>query len=299
MSEGDKLRARTSGGELAYLDAGDPEDPAVLFLHGFPTSSFLWRSVAPLFSPWMRVIAPDLLGCGDSDKPADADLGIVAQAGYVRELLEGRGIGSLAVVGHGLGGGVAQLLALGGGVRAMVLLDSVAFDGWPAEVTREAQRQAPESDAALAETLLRTSFDLGMGHRARLTEDALAEYLRPYTGEEGSAACFRFLRSMDGRGLAGREAELERLEMPVLILWGEDDPFLPVGLAERLSDALPASTLALLPGCSHFLPEDAPETISPLMFEYLRSWYLQVPHVHDVSAPVVLELGRRLQEVDE
>jgi hypothetical protein len=59
------------------------------------------------------------------------------------------------------------------------------------------------------------------------------------------------------------------------------------------------SSLALVPGCSHFLPEDAPETIAPLMFEYLRSKYLQIPHVHDVAGPVVLELGRRLQEVEE
>lgn len=247
----------------------------------------------------MRVIAPDLLGCGDSDKPVGADLGIVAQAGYARELLDALGIGSFAVVGHGVGGGIAQLLALGGEVPAMILLDSIAFDGWPATATAEAQRQAPGSGAALAEALLRTSFDLGMGRRTRLTEEALVEYLRPYAGDAGSAACFRFLRAMDGQGLIGRELELERLEIPVLILWGEDDPFLPVTLAERLSDALPMSSLALVPGCSHFLPEDAPETIAPLMFEYLRSKYLQIPHAHDVAAPVVLELGRRLQEVEE
>ena len=76
---------RVSGGELAYVDVG--EGPPVLLLHGFPTSAFLWRREIWLLAQGMRVIAPDLLGYGQSAKPADVDLSEPAQAGYVRELL--------------------------------------------------------------------------------------------------------------------------------------------------------------------------------------------------------------------
>ena len=125
-------RFTTSGGEMAYLDEGD--GPAVVLLHGFPSSSFLWREFIPLLAGRFRVIAPDLLGAGDSAQPEDAALHIRAQAAYVRELLAHLGVERFAVVGHGVGGGVAQLLALdGAGVDAMVLLDSVAFDRWPSE----------------------------------------------------------------------------------------------------------------------------------------------------------------------
>jgi pimeloyl-ACP methyl ester carboxylesterase len=290
VTELEKRRLRTSAGEFAYVEMGDAENPAVVLLHGFPTSSYLWRNIAPLFSPWMHVIAPDLLGCGDSEAP-DVDLGLRAQAGYVRELLDGLGIETYAVVGHGIGGGIAQLLALEGGVGTMILVDAVAFDAWPSEATREVQLHLSAADEVVVSAMIRTAFDLGMGHRERLQEEDLQEYLRPYAGSEGSAACVRLVRAMDGRGLDGTEEALARLEIPVLVLWGESDPYLPISVAERLGDVITTAAVALLPGCSHFLPEDAPETIAPLMFEFLRSRYLGVAHSH--GGPVVVELGRR------
>jgi pimeloyl-ACP methyl ester carboxylesterase len=295
VSPDEKRRLRVSAGELAYLELGGADDPAVVFLHGFPTSSYLWRHVAPLLAPWMRVIVPDLLGAGDSDKPSDAPLGLEAQAGYVRELLDGLGIATFAVVGHGFGGGIAQRLALDGGAGAMVLVDSAAFDAWPGPPTREAQLQAPVSGDALAAGMIRTALELGIRHRERLTDEDIAEYRRPFRGEEASAACFRFLKALDGIGLVGIESELARLEIPTLVLWGEEDPFHPAELAERLGEALAMASVALLPGCSHFLPEEAPETIGPLIFEYLRSRYLGAPHTH-AGGPVVVELGMRPPE---
>lgn len=294
MNELELRRLRVSAGELAVLDLGDPEDPPVLLLHGFPGSSYVWRRFAPLLSPWMHVIAPDLLGCGASDQPPDADLSILAQRGYVRELLGQLGVERFAVVGHALGGGIAQLLAIEGGVETMILLDSIAFDAWPSDAIIEVQRSAPEAPTeALVRAVIATGFDLGMGHRTRLSDEDLHEYCRPFTGEDGAAAFVRFARALDGRGLADSEPALRALEIPALLLWGEDDPFMPVTLAERLSDALPMSSLAVLPGCSHFLMEDAPETITPLMFEYLRTVYLRTAHVHEEPGPITIELGRR------
>jgi len=292
VSGTEKRRARTSGGELAFVELGDPADPAVVLLHGFPASSFLWRRFAPLLSPWMRVIAPDLLGCGDSERPAEADLGLIAQVGYVRELLDGLGVSSFAVVGHGLGGGVAQLLALEGRVRTLVLIDSVAFDAWPSAAARDAQARMSRPDHAAVEEHVGRFLEASLGHPEHLEPGAREEYLRPWRGQDGASAFARFLLALDGRGLAGREQELERLEVPTLILWGEEDPYLPAELAERLGETIPTASVALLPGCSHLLPEDAPQTIAPLVFEYLRSRYLEVPHTHE-AGPVAVELGRR------
>jgi len=174
VSEGVERRLGVSGGELAYRDLGDPEDPAVLLLHGFPASSYLWRNVAPLLEPWMRVIAPDLLGAGDSDKPPDAQLGIEAQARYVRELLGSLGVSSFAAIGQGLGGGVAQLLALEGGVRTLVLIDSVAFEAWPSASVLDAQRRA-SSGTEVAAALVDAAFEAGVRQEGRLTAEDLAE----------------------------------------------------------------------------------------------------------------------------
>jgi pimeloyl-ACP methyl ester carboxylesterase len=127
-----------------------------------------------------------------------------------------------------------------------------------------------------------------------MREEVLAEYLRPYGGPDGVAAFFRFVRSLDGRGLADREADLGRLEIPVLIFWGEDDPFFPPAIAERLNTAIPSSTLGLVPGSGHFLVDDAVETIGPMIHEYLRARYLRAPHGHgDPTGTVMIQLERR------
>lgn len=283
-------RARTSVGELAYRDLGDPEAPAVVLIHGFPTSSHLWRHLAPLLSVSMRVLVPDLMGAGDSDKP-EAPLGLPAQARYLREWLTGIGVGRFAVVGHGIGGGVAQLLAAEGGVAALVLIDAAAFDAWPSEAVREAQAHSGSGSADLVAAAVGTAFELGMRRRS-LAEADLAEYVRPFAGRGGAYAFSRWLLALDGRGLEDAAARIAEREIPTLVLWGEDDPFFPSAVAERLGDAIATASVALLPGCGHFLPEEAPETVGPLVAEFLRARYLGRPHEHP-AGPVRVELLRR------
>jgi 2-hydroxymuconate-semialdehyde hydrolase len=287
-----KERFESSGGELAYVDKGD--GAAVVLLHGFPTSSFLWRAFVPPLAARFRVIAPDLLGYGDSDKPLDADLTMNAQAGYVRELLEDLAVQRFAVIGHDLGGVVAQLVAVDAGAEALVLLDSAAFDMWPIEGVRmiqatEVEQETPE----LVDQLVRLTFDLGSGQAGRITEDVLDAYLAPFAGDDGARGFFRAVRAIDGAGMAGRDDELAALDIPVFLLWGEDDPFIPIEVAERLNELITTSTLALLPGCSHFVTEDAPETIVPLVYEYLRSRYIREPHGHEHAQPLIQVQPRR------
>jgi hypothetical protein len=80
-----------------------------------------------------------------------------------------------------------------------------------------------------------------------------------------------------------------------MLIWGEEDPFIGSELAERLGETIPGSTVALLPGCSHFVTEDAPQTVGPLIFEYLRSRYVGDTHSHghrEGTVPVEVFLER-------
>jgi pimeloyl-ACP methyl ester carboxylesterase len=223
-------RFATSGGTMAFLDEG--HGPAVVLLHGFGSSSAAWREVMPALTPRTRVVAPDLLGWGSSDRLPDAPVASPAQSTHVGELLDHLGIEECAAVGHGVGGVVAGLLAAEGRARCIVLLATGAVD--PGGIR-----------------------DPGPG----LDPDAL-------TG----------------------------LDVPALIVVGEDDPYVPVDAAERLAAALPRAVLVLLPGCSHFLLEEAPETMTPLVSEFLRARYLGLPHAHAHEhaggGPVPIELHR-------
>src|SRR5439155_2671802 len=276
----------------AYVDVG--EGPPVLLLHGFPTSAFLWRREIWLLAQGMRVIAPDLLGYGQSAKPPDVDLSEPAQAGYVRELLVALGIEEVVVVGHDIGGAVAQMLAIDAGppaVTALVLIDSACFDAWPIDGVRLIQAVVPEQETAeFVADLVRVSFVLGVAHQDRMDVAALESYVQPWRPDPG--AFFRAARALTGAGLAGRDAELAAMDIPARIVLGEEDPFLPSDLGERLGETIPGATVALLPGCSHFVTEDAPQAVGPLVYEYLRSRYLGESHHHEQGGPVRVYLER-------
>jgi pimeloyl-ACP methyl ester carboxylesterase len=274
---------------MAYVDEGD--GPLVVLLHGFPTSSHLWRDLVPILAPRFRAIAPDLLGYGDSSRPEDTEaLTIRAQARYVRELLERLGVEEFAAVGHDIGGGVAQLLALEDPVRALVLLDSITFDSWPIEAVRMIQAARPEEvDRDFIDNLLDLTFDLGMGDRGRLVAEDLEEYVRPW--REDPMALVRAARGIDGVGLVGTQDQLAALDTRTLIVWGEEDPFLPAEQGEWLGDLMPGATVAVLPGCSHFVLEDAPEEVTSLLSRYLRTHYLGERHGHHEAGPTPIELG--------
>jgi pimeloyl-ACP methyl ester carboxylesterase len=290
-------RARLDVGEVAFVDAGDPEAPAVVLLSGGLTSSYVWRQLVPMLSPFMRVIAPDLLGAGESESPEGADLGLRAHASTVRDLLDSLGVERFALAGHGRGGGVAQLVAVEGGAAALILIDSVAFDAWPSKTILDLRERLPEVDEAFVRSWFETLFERGMGHRERLSDADLDEFRRPFEGPDGVERFVRVAKDLDGEGLAGIEPRLAALEIPAFVLWGEDDRFLPPELAERLGDALPMASVALLPGCGHFLLEDAADTVVPLIFQWLRRMYLGMSHGHE-EGPVTVQLGRRPPEDD-
>jgi pimeloyl-ACP methyl ester carboxylesterase len=94
--------------------------------------------------------------------------------------------------------------------------------------------------------------------------------------------------------VAEAEQRLAEREIPILLLWGEDDAVVPAEEAERLSERLPTSTLALVPGAGHDVAETAAVTVVPLVFEYLRSRYLGERHGHaEDGGPVPIALTRR------
>jgi 2-hydroxymuconate-semialdehyde hydrolase len=282
----------SSGGVIAFDDVG--EGPPVLLLHGFPLHGLAWRAIVPMLAARFRVIVPDLLGAGDSAHPEGVALDAWAQAGYQRELLAHLGVSAYAVVGHGSGGAVAQALALEGrGVEAMVLIDAP----WLGEPV-PAMTATVEGSAEEPRSTVRALFAAGTGSDAVLADDLVEAYAVPF--ERSGAGLGRATALLAGAPEASGPDVWAGIDHPVLLLWGEDDPFVPVAVADRLNEAIASSTLGLVPGCGHFLTEEAPDTIAPLIYEYLRALYLRAPHGHEgeKAGIVSLQLERRPPWVD-
>ncbi|NKJ39553.1 alpha/beta hydrolase [Rhizobium sp. SG570] len=261
------------GKRIAFSQVG--KGYPVVLLHGIPTSRLLWRHVVPfLAARGCEVITIDLLGYGQSDQPDETDLGIAAQARLIGALLEAIGWHDGALVGHDIGGGIAQLIAVDRPslLDRLVLVDTIAYDSFP--VGPLARLKDPVWDTILAapdfdlKKGLRKSFEAGMAHADRITPELIAMYETPFAGVEGRRAYLRAARALRTDELAARMAEVEALKLPTLVLWGDQDVFQPVLYGERLAAALEKGRLLRIMHAGHFSPEDEPERLAELILEF-------------------------------
>jgi len=238
--------------------AGDP----VVFLHGFPGSSHAWRLMVPLMPEGRRLVVVDLVGCGRSDGPGTDPIGISNLAAMITGLLDDLRIERAAIVGHGLGGSVAQALAIDAPARvsALALMSCPAFD-FHLRLARMARMVMPAA-RMLGPSLL-ASFVHGSAVRGYVDRTAgrrsLDVSLRAYPAHLGTRAIVAHLAALRDPELAAYGERLGTLRVPTLILWGADDPFLAVSAGERLRDAIPGATLDVIPDARHFIAEEAPE----------------------------------------
>jgi pimeloyl-ACP methyl ester carboxylesterase len=263
------------GARLYYYAAGTrgAGEPVVL-IHGFPTSGHLWTEVVPLVPAGHRVVVVDLLGYGRSDRPRSRPVSVQAHADRTVQLFDALGIKDACLVGHDVGGGVAQSIAVRYPERVsrLCLIDSMAFDGWPAREVRLAQAVLPVArhlPPALLLPMLRGGLLRGYADHERGAH-SVAHYVRPFGGAEGRDALVRHLADLDATDTVGLGPRLKDVDRPAAIVWGEHDPFLPAGIARRLRDAIPGSTLDVIPGARHFTPEEAPRRIGDVLTTLLR-----------------------------
>jgi 2-hydroxymuconate-semialdehyde hydrolase len=264
-----------AGTRLYYYAAGTrgAGEPVVL-IHGFPTSGHLWSEVVPLVPAGHRVVVVDLLGYGRSDRPRAGHVTLRAHADRTIELFDALGIREACIVGHDVGGGVAQSMAVRYPKRVsrLCLIDSVAFDGWPGREVRLARRVLPVArhlPPAWVIPMVRGGLLRGYADQERGAH-SVAHYVRPFNGAEGRDALVRHLLELNVAETVALAPRLRDVTQPTAIIWGERDPFLPVGIGRRLREAIPHATLDVIPGARHFTPEEAPSRIGDALKVLLK-----------------------------
>jgi len=264
------------GKRIAYHRFGHGR--SVVLIHGIPTWSYLWRNVIPpLIQNGLEIIAIDLLGYGYSDKPIDVDLGVAAQAELVAAVLRKLNWAGGAIVGHDIGGGVAQLMCANDPQAAelLVLVDTIAYDSFPEPGI--ARLKDPVWDGILSasgfdlQKGLTKGFNRGMVHNERITSELIAAYERPFRGVEGRLAYLRAARALRTKDLSARMNEIENLSIPTLIMWGAEDVFQPIHHGARLAAAMPRARFEKIERAGHFLPEDEPAIVVRLIADFVKS----------------------------
>jgi 2-hydroxymuconate-semialdehyde hydrolase len=263
-----------SGARLYYYAAGTRgAGVPVVFLHGFPTSSHLWSDVVPLMPAGHRLVVVDLLGYGRSDRPDAREVDVRSHAERVVELFDELRIQRACVVGHGIGGGIAQSLAVRHPQRVshLCLIDSVAFDRWPTARARMARASLVVTQFLPPGVLLgivRSYLERGYAdpHRA---SHSIEQYLRPFLTIEGRDALIAHIRALTSRETRKLGRQLKKINVPTAILWGEHDPVLPLSVGRELQASIAGASLEVLPDRRHFTPEEAPRQIADGIAELL------------------------------
>lgn len=267
------------GERMAYLDEGQGE--VILLLHGMAGSSQTWRSVLRPLSRKYRVIAPDLLGHGNSTKPR-SDYSLGAFAVSLRDLLDELGVSRATVVGHSLGGGVAMQFTYQHPdyCERLILMNSGGLGpdvGWTLRLL-----SAP--GAELFMPIIAPPPVLSAGEKVRswfakagIQSPRGAEIWNAYSSFADPSTRRAFLRTLrsvvDYRGQA--VSALNRLhvraDMPTMAIWGDSDAVIPVDHAYAVQQTRPDVRLEVLPGVGHFPQVECPMVVVDLIEDFINS----------------------------
>jgi pimeloyl-ACP methyl ester carboxylesterase len=272
------------GERLAYYDEGHGE--AILLVHGMAGSSATWREIMPRLAKDYRVIAPDLLGHGQSAKPR-TDYSLGAFAVGLRDLLDELGVDSATVVGHSLGGGIAMqfLYQHPDYCRRLILISS----GGLGQDVGLILRLLSAPGAELVMPLIAPKFVLRVGDSVKswlssmgLRSPRGAEIWSSYSSFSDPQSRESFLRTLrsvvDYRGQS--VSALNRLQLkadlPTLAIWGEDDTIIPVDHAYAALQARPDCRLEVLPDVGHFAQVEAPAQVVDLIDDFIKTTSLRI-----------------------
>ncbi len=239
--------------------------PDVVFLHGTPWSSALWRPIADALSARYTVHLWDMPGYGQSSKHPEHDVDLGTQGELFAALLREWGLARPHVVAHDIGGAVALRARLlhDATYASLCLVDVVALRPWGSPFFRLVKEHAdvfsrlpPAVHRGVVEAYVR-----GAAHRD-LSSEQLAMVVDPWTTPDGLPAFYRQIAQADERFTDELEPLLGALTEPVNVVWGAEDAWIPVDRAHRLQGMLPGSTVRVIPGAGHLVQLDAPEALT-------------------------------------
>ncbi len=252
---------------IAYREAvpegWDGSGPAALALHGYPTSSYLWRALMPgLAEAGYRAVAPDLPGFGDSAPRLPGTW--EHQIENVERFRITAGLDRCALIVHDWGGLIGLRWACDhpDAVAALVITDSGFFpDGKWHGLAKTLQTEG-EGEMVL-ENMTRDLFAAGL-HQVSpsLPEGAIDEYWKAYADADRRRSQLDLYRSGQFSKLEPYRGKLAALGVPVLLVWGGGDQFAPVAGGYRFQKEIPGSMLVVLEDAGHFLMEDEPERVA-------------------------------------
>lgn len=274
--------------EGPYARLGPPEEPVrlfveekgegkpVLLIHGFGASTFTWRGVAPELAQGNHVIAVDLKGFGQSDKPLDERYAASDQAALLAQLIEARDLRDLTLVGHSYGGGIALLLALDprleGRIDKLVLLDTIAYPqdipvffkmlDMPVVAQLGVRMVPPTAQVKLA-------LQIAYYDDSKIDDEHVRAYSEPLRTAAGKHAVIHSARKIVPSDLDAIAERYSSITLPTLIVWCDHDKIVPLDVGLKLRRTMPNSKMRIISKCGHMPQEEQPGATTELIRGFL------------------------------
>lgn len=258
------------GQEVRYDVQGQGEP--IVMVHGTPWSSFCWRNLIPHLAKSRRVHYFDLLGYGQSEQRGGQDVSLAVQNELLAALLEFWRLDSPTVIAHDFGGATVLRTHLLNerDFHKIILIDPVAVAPWGSEFFAHVNKHE-EVFAELPDYIheaVVAAYVKGAMHTP-MPEKTLQGISRPWLGEQGRRAFYRQIAQADQRYTDEVQPLYSQIERPVLLLWGEEDTWIPIERGRKLHGMIPNSQFIPVAEAGHLVQEDAPSVLAKAIDRFL------------------------------
>jgi 2-hydroxymuconate-semialdehyde hydrolase len=267
----DKKYVQIDGVSLHYEQEGLGRP--LVFLHGLPTYSYLWRNITPGLTYGNTIYNLDLMGFGLSEKPQNLTYSLDTYVGQLGKFLDNFHLDNPILAGHGIGAPIVALYTLRnpGKVRKLILMNAPLYSAArPFEVRLLRTRLIGE--LFTGDWFLKRILRGGVVNEAVMTDALLDAYLKPYHDDPGArAALLKQVREFDLRPFLENEItpNLAKISVPTLVVWGDGDPYVPLDFGRKLDQEIPNSEFVVILRTGHYEIEERPEEVRAVLKEFI------------------------------
>lgn len=259
----------SSYGKISYDYIG--EGPPIVLVHGTPWSSFNWRHIIPALSQWFTVYFYDLLGYGASEK-VDGDVSLGVQNKVLTELLDHWKLNNPIVIGHDFGGTTVLRTHLLSerDFKKLILIDPVALAPWGSDFFSHVNKYeaAFQGIPDYIHEAMVSAYVQGAKYKP-MDAKTLKDIINPWLSSTGKSAFYRQIAQASQKYTDEIEGIYRKIKSPVLIVWGEQDQWIPIENGHRLHTEIKTSQFVTIPDAGHLVMEDQPALLLSHILKFL------------------------------
>lgn len=287
LADPDGSFAELDGVSVYYIARGNPQNPAVIFIHGFGSSNKTWDSAqTALAEAGFYTVALDIPPFGLSDKSPDLPYTRAWMADLIAALMDERSIETASIVGHSMGGGITAYFAVRHPTRVEKLVFVAGGVGAPRQEGQDTRRSGPLSlimnidpstpfAATAIRALVTPQYFADMIADAYydpsiITEDILQQYQRPLAIEDWPAGFLSYIQAREETPIFLADLVTAAANKPIALIWGEEDTWVPITLGEEMRAALPQALWIAYPLVGHVPMEETPDAFNADLLAFLE-----------------------------